>query len=263
MDKSPDASRTISEVAEWLGVQAHVLRFWESKFTHVKPVKRAGGRRYYRPADMLLLGGIKKLLHDDGMTIKGVQKTLREQGVAHVSGLSQDLGDVAASTEKNVPAKTKIVPLKEVQPQKPEVSSPVQVEHEPEAQAADATLEEKPQSEPESVQEPEPLSEVAEATPAPPPSVEEQPILPSFLHRPASKPINTPAPTQEPVEEAQPSLVVDAPDPPADSELPYANGPLAHVAKLDRLSAAQIAEIAPLAKELQSWLDRAGSAGVA
>ncbi|RKF17069.1 MerR family transcriptional regulator [Roseovarius spongiae] len=91
MAKSADAFRTISEVAEWLGIPAHVLRFWESKFTQVKPVKRAGGRRYYRPADMLLLGGIRKLLHEDGMTIKGVQKILREQGVKEVSALSQPL----------------------------------------------------------------------------------------------------------------------------------------------------------------------------
>ena len=76
MAKSADAFRTISEVAEWLDLPTHVLRFWESKFTQVKPVKRAGGRRYYRPNDMVLLGGIKKLLHDDGMTIKGAQKML-------------------------------------------------------------------------------------------------------------------------------------------------------------------------------------------
>ena len=94
MAKSPEAFRTISEVADWLGVQAHVLRFWESKFTQVKPVKRAGGRRYYRPADMLLLGGIKKLLHDDGMTIKGVQKTLREQGASYVADHSPSLDDL-------------------------------------------------------------------------------------------------------------------------------------------------------------------------
>lgn len=94
MSKSPDAFRTISEVADWLGVQAHVLRFWESKFAQVKPIKRAGGRRYYRPADMLLIGGIKKLLHDDGLTIKGAQKILREQGVAHVADLSQPLDDL-------------------------------------------------------------------------------------------------------------------------------------------------------------------------
>ncbi|MEM9580593.1 MAG: MerR family transcriptional regulator [Pseudomonadota bacterium] len=93
MSKSRDAFRTISEVADWLDTPAHVLRFWESKFTQVKPVKRAGGRRYYRPADMLLLGGIKKLLHDDGLTIKGAQKLLREHGVKHVSGLSQPLDE--------------------------------------------------------------------------------------------------------------------------------------------------------------------------
>lgn len=93
MSKSADAFRTISEVADWLGVQTHVLRFWESKFTQVKPVKRAGGRRYYRPADMLLLGGIRKLLHDDGLTIKGVQKILREEGMAHVSDMSNPLDD--------------------------------------------------------------------------------------------------------------------------------------------------------------------------
>lgn len=95
MAKSPDAFRTISEVAEWLDTPAHVLRFWESRFTQVKPVKRAGGRRYYRPNDMLLLGGIKKLLHDDGMTIKGVQKMLHADGVKAVAALSRpiDPGD--------------------------------------------------------------------------------------------------------------------------------------------------------------------------
>ena len=76
MSKSPDAFRTISEVAEWLDVPAHVLRFWESKFTQVKPVKRAGGRRYYRPTDMLLLGGIQNLLHDKGLSIKDAQALL-------------------------------------------------------------------------------------------------------------------------------------------------------------------------------------------
>src|SRR5210317_1519305 len=94
MAKSPDAFRTISEVADWLGVQAHVLRFWESKFSQVKPIKRAGGRRYYRPTDMLLLGGIKKLLHEDGLTIKGAQKLLREHGTAYVADMSQPLDDL-------------------------------------------------------------------------------------------------------------------------------------------------------------------------
>jgi DNA-binding transcriptional MerR regulator len=88
MDKSPEAFRTISEVAESLETPAHVLRFWESRFPQIKPVKRAGGRRYYRPADVALLGGIRHLLHDEGMTIRGVQKILREQGVRHVAAMA-------------------------------------------------------------------------------------------------------------------------------------------------------------------------------
>jgi DNA-binding transcriptional MerR regulator len=96
MSKSSQAFRTIREVADWLGVAAHVLRFWESKFSQIKPVKRAGGRRYYRPADMELVGGIKVLLHDRGLTIRGVQKMMREEGVAAVAALSPplDLGDL-------------------------------------------------------------------------------------------------------------------------------------------------------------------------
>jgi DNA-binding transcriptional MerR regulator len=95
MTKSREAFRTISEVADWLDVQTHVLRFWESKFSQVKPVKRAGGRRYYRPQDMELLGGIKKLLHEDGMPIKDAQKMLKEMGVKHVSSLSQPVDEPA------------------------------------------------------------------------------------------------------------------------------------------------------------------------
>lgn len=87
MQKSPDAFRTISEVADLLETPAHVLRFWESRFPQIRPVKRAGGRRYYRPADIALLAGIRHLLHDQGMTIRGVQKLLREQGVRHVGAL--------------------------------------------------------------------------------------------------------------------------------------------------------------------------------
>lgn len=95
MDKAPDAFRTISEVGDLLETPAHVLRFWETRFPQVKPVKRAGGRRYYRPADVALLMGIKRLLHDEGMTIRGVQKILREQGIRHVAGLPEDMGDEA------------------------------------------------------------------------------------------------------------------------------------------------------------------------
>ena len=100
MDKSPDAFRTISEVAEVLETPAHVLRFWESRFPQIRPVKRAGGRRYYRPADVALLLGIKHLLHEEGMTIRGVQKVLREHGVRHVAGMSgQVVPDDAESAE--------------------------------------------------------------------------------------------------------------------------------------------------------------------
>lgn len=88
MDKAADAFRTIGEVADILETPAHVLRFWESRFPQIRPIKRAGGRRYYRPADVELLGGIKRLLHDDGLTIRGVQKILKEKGVRHVAGLS-------------------------------------------------------------------------------------------------------------------------------------------------------------------------------
>ncbi len=100
MKKAPDAFRTISEVSDWLETPAHVLRFWESKFSQVKPVKRAGGRRYYRPDDMRLLGGIKQLLHNDGLTIKGVQKILREHGIKHVTELSPEVTDTPAPGQK-------------------------------------------------------------------------------------------------------------------------------------------------------------------
>ena len=80
MEKSADAFRTISEVAEDLVLPQHVLRFWETRFPQIRPLKRAGGRRYYRPADIILLRSIRQLLYDEGYTIKGVQRLLREQG---------------------------------------------------------------------------------------------------------------------------------------------------------------------------------------
>jgi DNA-binding transcriptional MerR regulator len=87
--KSPEAFRTISEVAAELDVPQHVLRFWEGRFTQIKPVKRAGGRRYYRPEDVDLLRGIRTLLYSDGFTIKGVQKILRDRGLRHVAELGR------------------------------------------------------------------------------------------------------------------------------------------------------------------------------
>ena len=94
MTKSADAFRTISEVADWLDTETHVLRFWESKFSQIKPVKRAGGRRYYRPKDMLIIGGIKKLLHEDGITIKGTQRIIKDKGLSYISDLSRPLETV-------------------------------------------------------------------------------------------------------------------------------------------------------------------------
>ncbi len=99
MKKAPDAFRTISEVSEILDTPAHVLRFWESKFHQVRPVKRAGGRRYYRPDDLALIAGIKHLLQDRGMTIRGVQKIMQEEGVRHVVGLGRSSGRIALEAE--------------------------------------------------------------------------------------------------------------------------------------------------------------------
>ncbi|HIF08801.1 MAG TPA: MerR family transcriptional regulator [Sneathiellales bacterium] len=90
--KSPEAFRTISEVADALNVPQHVLRFWESKFSQVKPMKRGGGRRYYRPEDVLLLRGIRNLLYHEGYTIRGVQKVLRDAGTKVVVNAGREAG---------------------------------------------------------------------------------------------------------------------------------------------------------------------------
>ena len=88
MDKAPDAFRTISEVAEDLDIPQHVLRFWETRFAQIKPMKRSGGRRYYRPDDVDLLRGIRRLLYGEGYTIRGVQRILKEHGIASVQRLA-------------------------------------------------------------------------------------------------------------------------------------------------------------------------------
>jgi DNA-binding transcriptional MerR regulator len=84
LEKAPDAFRTISEVAEEIDVPQHVLRFWESRFQQIKPMKRGGGRRYYRPDDVDLLRGVRHLLYGEGYTIRGVQRILKEEGAAFV-----------------------------------------------------------------------------------------------------------------------------------------------------------------------------------
>jgi len=96
MDKSPDAFRTISEVAEDLDLPQHVLRFWETRFAHIKPLKRGGGRRYYRPDDIDLLKGIRHLLYGEGYTIKGVQRILKTEGIRFVQAIGRGEQSVVA-----------------------------------------------------------------------------------------------------------------------------------------------------------------------
>lgn len=223
MTKSPDAFRTISEVADWLGVQAHVLRFWESKFTQIKPVKRAGGRRYYRPADMQLLSGIKTLLHDQGVTIKGVQKLLREQGVAEIAALSQPLEDGAQDETIKYESATVL----------PFAAGKTAATTEPEA-AADSALETPEMDNPASPA-PEQTAQVSE-----PEAVNPQ----------------TSAPVEAPIDPTPAARNIEAAEPPYQADLPYRPGPLQHLARLDRLSAGQARDMAPLAQELRAWAER-------
>lgn len=256
MSKSPDAFRTISEVADWLGVPAHVLRFWESKFTQVKPVKRAGGRRYYRPADMQLLGGIKSLLHNDGMTIKGVQKMLREQGIPTVSSFSQpldaDLGEAPAVEARVLPFKARPMPA----------SAPDLPEEDAEEEVAPVAgqpplfdggaapdVGDDEELEPEA----EPLPDPVAAAPEPAPKADakpqpESPRLPSFLHRKLDEPDARPARPR--------ARVVDAPDPAPEAEIEATPGTLSGLGRLDGLSQAQLRALVPVAQSLRAWLDR-------
>lgn len=252
MDKSPDAFRTISEVADWLGVQTHVLRFWESKFSQVKPVKRAGGRRYYRPSDMALLGGIKKLLHDDGVTIKGVQKMLREQGVQHISSFSQPL-DLHAEIEAETI---------EVYPEDLLGENVVPFQTRPEDGGADGASQETPKAETTALSEPEspvaasvqdsepagdapPLSEAAAEPEASP--------LPAFLTHPMGG--------NESPKPAKPRQV-EAPDPPMEDDIAVTPGTLYHLRGVKALDSETARAMAPLIGRLAVLRDRlAGSAG--
>lgn len=103
--KSPDAFRTISEVAEDLDIPQHVLRFWETRFNQIKPLKRGGGRRYYRPDDVALLKGIRRLLYGEGYTIKGLQRILKEQGPRHVQAIGRGapIGSMGGAAAPPVP----------------------------------------------------------------------------------------------------------------------------------------------------------------
>jgi DNA-binding transcriptional MerR regulator len=294
MPKSPDAFRTISEVADWLGIQAHVLRFWESKFTQVKPIKRAGGRRYYRPGDMLLLGGIRQLLHEDGLTIKGVQKILREEGMSHVASLSQPLDELTQSQIDNgadasmsvadpEPEETGVVlnfePAQAKEPQGevidmvpvPEAPMAEDVPTEPAVEAVQESIVEKLDVIVEKL-------DVDAATPAtgetaPDDAVEEPPAatLPAFLRRPMAEPA---APTDNPPSEpgapepeaAEPQVaepetavlkprVIDMPVITPVDQIAASPALLSAAFRTRSLTKAQAADLAPLLDRLTSLRD--------
>ncbi|WP_223877869.1 MerR family transcriptional regulator [Histidinibacterium aquaticum] len=238
--KSRDAFRTISEVAEWLDTPAHVLRFWESKFPQIKPVKRAGGRRYYRPDDMALLAGIKTLLHEQGLTIKGAQKLLREKGVRHVASLGMAEGEVTDAAEAE-PQPDNVVPL-----ELPETPPAPEEAPEPEAAEAPAAAEEAP---PEFEPLPEEPPETPEDPPSPPLSDEGTQEGPRVIPHPDPEhetgqpqlPFGTRRPEAEdaPVEaaEAAPTGEAEAPAPVQPATAEPEPGLLAYLAHADRLAA--------------------------
>jgi DNA-binding transcriptional MerR regulator len=259
MSKSPDAFRTISEVAEWLGIQAHVLRFWESKFAQVKPVKRAGGRRYYRPADMLLIGGIKKLLHDEGMTIKGVQGILREHGVAHVSAMSQSLDETAfvsappAGTENDdvvVPFSGTPRPEQSQFDLGPGPDDASEEDHDLPTEVPSDILEgivaaeETPD---DADDEPEAAEAARESAPAEPEQADTADDITAAPEPAPAKPVITP---------------VDVADPPAEDQITCAPGVLSGLAETTEIAPEQRDELEQLAAalgQLQAGLENLGS----
>ena len=257
MAKSADAFRTISEVADWLDTPAHVLRFWESKFSQIKPVKRAGGRRYYRPDDMDLLGGIKALLHDQGMTIKGVQKLLREQGVKHVAGYGPSPLD-----DSDVIEGTLAPPVAVKAGSGPNMPPPFRVASDP-ATDPDPTPEPQgiPVPEPDNVPEPEPATipdpgpdVVPNPEPSTIPELKPDNVVPMSVQIPPDQiPTNAPAPQAAPDNRALAvaALLRDLPADPGDDDFnPRSRFHAAFQrADPDKL-AARAARIAPLLTRL-------------
>lgn len=275
MSKSRDAFRTISEVADWLGVQTHVLRFWESKFPQVKPVKRAGGRRYYRPADMQLLGGIRKLLHDDGLTIKGVRKILREEGIAHVAALSHGL-DALAPGNEDAQSATLTQPAEPVaEPDLVEVRDDAldEIPAEIGEEQTDEALSEAP------AEVPAPVAPEIEAPAEPEPALPAEPQeaeLPLDLPEPAEAPEDTPEPAQE-AEVAEPQSespeqiesepapveaeIAPSEDLPEDmsaemDESAAQSGLLTRIARVEALEPETAAQMAVILKNLRDWSAR-------
>ncbi|GAB5446588.1 MerR family transcriptional regulator [Gymnodinialimonas sp.] len=244
MPKSAQAFRTIREVADWLDVAAHVLRFWESKFNQIKPVKRAGGRRYYRPADMKLVGGIKVLLHDRGLTIRGVQKMIADEGVEAVTSLSPPIDELIGGGD--------VVEMEAT-----------------DAWAEDAAAETREPEEPAEVE-----AETAEPADPTPPEVEETaPPEPAMETLPEPEPDPTPKeipPTEAPEPEPEPEVAASepiaaltqapapAPTPPLPSADP-AEGALGALAALAQLPAPQRAALGPQIAALKQLRDRMGA----
>ncbi len=150
MEKATDAFRTISEVAEELDLPQHVLRFWETKFNQIRPMKRGGGRRYYRPDDVELLRGIQYLLYGEGYTIKGVQRILKEQGVRFVMEVWRHPGEpIPSSPESDGPDEAEVAYVDEGDDDTPPPPSRPADRAEPEAPRAEPRIEPAPVRDPE------------------------------------------------------------------------------------------------------------------
>lgn len=192
VQKSPEAFRTISEVASTLDLPAHVLRFWESRFSQIKPIKRGGGRRYYRPQDINLLRGIRELLHSEGESIKGVQKILREHGVRHVvalgSGDNQTSEPSPPAPEQHQPAKPVATLVPDPEP-RPEPSPEPRPEPTPQKRQAQS-----PDQEPKRAQRPPARPAATGANP-------QRDLFDDFLPDPTPDPAPAPAPTSRAIPE--------------------------------------------------------------
>ena len=226
-DKSPDAFRTISEVADDLDLPAHVLRFWETKFSQIKPMKRGGGRRYYRPDDVQLLRGIQHLLYDQGYTIKGVQKILKTNGVRHVmaapdGGMDEDAGadlpEPAAPTAQATPAPAPVAQTPAPEPVQPTPPAPAAA-----AQPAVETAPKEPRFRPIG-----PRRTAEAESPSEPPSAEQMPAVTQAA--PSAPVADTVAPQSDPVaaitpaEMPRPKDILGPSDPPFPQDTEAAGG---------------------------------------
>lgn len=230
--KGAQAFRTIREVADWLGVEAHVLRFWESKFPQIKPVKRAGGRRYYRPADMHLIGGIKVLLHDEGYTIRGVQRLMKEDGqeavIAKAPPLDEGEGPVSDADAWAEDAAKDAAAARAEAAEADQADLPFDMPPEPDETAVDAD-----EARADAAEMPDAAPEDA---PPPEPAEPEQDVS-DRADEPEPEPVSEPAPEPEPKPEPEPAAEPDAAlDPTPASDAPAAPGDVL-AALADRLSA--------------------------